>query len=54
MGVDLLICLILEEVLFPVATSTANLLEASDTESESECEEEISRYGKQKNVSNYV
>ena len=42
---------IFEEVIFSVATSTANLLDASDTDSESECEEEISRYGKQKNVS---
>ena len=42
---------IFDEVLFSVATSTANLLDASDTDSESECEEEISRYGKQKNVS---
>ena len=40
----------LENVLFSVATSTANLLDASDTDSESESEEEISRYGKQKNV----
>ena len=34
-----------------VATSTANLLDASDSDSESECDEDISRYGKQKNVS---
>ena len=40
-----------KKVLFSVATSTANLLDASDTDSESESEEEISRYGKQKNVS---
>ena len=43
-------CSFFKKVLLSVATSTANLLDASDTDSESECEDEISRYGKQKNV----